>query len=1328
MSESTMTARPPIPIAVRVHTKLVRELPNSNKGFFKLKEDLRPAYGKRVMVFDTETTIDELQNLNFGQAYIYEGETQAHINGEVKEKYIFFGEGLSEKDLETLKQYAFIKGLTILSRQEYIDKVFWPEVWEYGTLCVGFNLPFDLSRLAISVKTFSKGKHKEKFEFKFSDSTYKPTILLKPIDSKKAFVELRFPTRPKRQSKRIPFAPGRFLDLRTLVFALTNESHSLESAGRLYGVDHGKQASVEHGKITPEYLDYNNQDILATWDLYCRAKTEFDQHPIDLEAGKAYSPATIGKAYYRAMGILPFAEKQAGFSLDIMGYTMTAYYGGRAECHYRNTPVKVFHTDVTSMYPSVFTLQNLWHWVIAKMLDVEEATAEIRSFVDGITLESLLDKEIWRDVPGLVLVKPDHDLLPIRAEYAKDNGYQIGLNYLTVPEDVLKETGSGGLWYTLADVISAKILSGKTPAILKAYRIIPRGKQDGLTDVKLRGEIDVQPRLDNFFKRVIEKRKEVKKQVKQDGDNNDALQTFLKILANSTSYGVYIEMNREELRENDSVEVFGLNHFKPEEDEEFEKTGRFYNPLIAVMITGAARLILAMMERTTKDLNGNFAFCDTDSMAVIDLVNDQPEIIGCQLVERFRGLLPYDRPPFGEDDGLLDAEDYNWGRVDWTKDTDKGNIKKGEYYPLYCYAVSAKRYVLYNLLPNGNGGNKIVIRKKSDHGLGHLSPPIPKDTKNVWVNDVWKYIISREHTIPYDEPRWFYLPAFAQMSISKPSVYNLVNRDKDISYTKQIKPSNFILVAYPQGWLWNKSSVNRYYCRLHKGIGLGLCDNKGRCEYSKECYANLHIIPIAPYSRGFGNWQDFNWIDKATKQPVNLRLSDTHTEQYKKIEATKIAEECMAKFHNYLEGTEREEKLDNLIGGIIIDSENNKFNDSAILTDDVTIKNYLDFILPYASHAELKYDGLGGEVCGNNTKGLLQRTHVIVKSIKHIGKETNTIQDIEEQNILPDETKLEDWTKEYQPIQQKPARECRIDEKQWVNLLPVLKEKAKPRKAWAEKLEITDRHFKRLISLNEFPSPDLYRRIIEQCKAERISIPDGKKPMPKRFEDSSYLISRLEDITACRINLKEFTERFSGDIFTLYGRKYIKETPDVLVYAEHCNILKQKADEAEKVKAIQELEIAGLNLKLPGQPEVMFNPESICEFAAAHKVGKSYKTLNVKLMDGRIMAVSRKENELAFKLGLLPMPSRVFDEWLKKKKITSRNTNGYITKYTPFIPYCQNPPISLSSVAKHYGLKISKIKMDLANGVFANNAVCEENGKIFINGLAAWLQYGKGQR
>ena len=89
------------------------------------------------------------------------------------------------------------------------------------------------------------------------------------------------------------------------------------------------------------------------------------------------------------MGIKPLREVQPDFPTDILGYAMASYYGDRAECHYRNKPVKVFHTDVVSMCPSVFTLQSLWSYVIAGGFDIVDAVDDVKDFLRDVSFEDL---------------------------------------------------------------------------------------------------------------------------------------------------------------------------------------------------------------------------------------------------------------------------------------------------------------------------------------------------------------------------------------------------------------------------------------------------------------------------------------------------------------------------------------------------------------------------------------------------------------------------------------------------------------------------------------------------------------------------------------------------------------------------------------------------------------------------------------------------------------------------------------------------------------------------------------------------------------------------
>ena len=161
------------------------------------------------------------------------------------------------------------------------------------------------------------------------ENTFYPRIVIKSLNSKTAFISLRFPHPQERQ-----WPTGRFLDLRTLGWALHNRSYSLKKACRKFNASEQKQNHTPTGQVTTEEIDYARQDVKCTTALLNQMKREFDRHPIDLLPEKANSPATIAKGYLEAMGIQPPLKK---FKIPekIQGIAMQAYYGGRAECRVR---------------------------------------------------------------------------------------------------------------------------------------------------------------------------------------------------------------------------------------------------------------------------------------------------------------------------------------------------------------------------------------------------------------------------------------------------------------------------------------------------------------------------------------------------------------------------------------------------------------------------------------------------------------------------------------------------------------------------------------------------------------------------------------------------------------------------------------------------------------------------------------------------------------------------------------------------------------------------------------------------------------------------------
>lgn len=170
---------------------------------------------------------------------------------------------------------------------------------------------------------------------------------------------------------------------------------------------------------------------------------------------------------------------QPDFPDDILGNIMSAYYGGRSEVHIRRNAVQVLYCDFLSMYPTVCTLMGLWRFVTAQGMDWHDSTPKTREFLDTVTIPDLQKQETWQSLCTLVQVMPDADIFPVRAKYGEDTQYTIGSNFLT------SDTPQ---WFTLADCISAKLLTGRAPKILQAISFNPKAMQEGLKPVCVAGK------------------------------------------------------------------------------------------------------------------------------------------------------------------------------------------------------------------------------------------------------------------------------------------------------------------------------------------------------------------------------------------------------------------------------------------------------------------------------------------------------------------------------------------------------------------------------------------------------------------------------------------------------------------------------------------------------------------------------------------------------------------------------------------------------------------------------------------------------------------------
>lgn len=215
-------------------------------------------------------------------------------------------------------------------------------------------------------------------------------------------------------------AAANVLDLATLAFALTDETHSLQSACEAFGIEFIERPGEHSGIVTPENVDGCLYDVRKTSELLFVVGREYDPHPIDLPPWSAQSGASLAKSYLRAFGVKPRSVIQEDFPKEYQGYAATAYFGGRVECRIVNEPVPCSYIDAVSMYPTCFEFLNLWFdQVIPARLEPEELEpAEVQVLLDRVRANPhlLLDKTLWPRLVFFALVDPNGAMLPSRPE------------------------------------------------------------------------------------------------------------------------------------------------------------------------------------------------------------------------------------------------------------------------------------------------------------------------------------------------------------------------------------------------------------------------------------------------------------------------------------------------------------------------------------------------------------------------------------------------------------------------------------------------------------------------------------------------------------------------------------------------------------------------------------------------------------------------------------------------------------------------------------------------------------------------------------------------
>ena len=403
---------------------------------------------------------DYTQPLLFGRVHIVRlcrrphwAHDHARCVPHVQREILFYPDDLPRQGVEQLaaihaamqdtftQEYVDSDERTVLTPRELLplspllNDVLWPILRDEGerAYLVGYNVLYDLSRLACAWRVLRRTKDTllrdgfalSLFTHAGAPSTQRPERCCQ-LPSGGALMRWgAYATGGEAQSRQLHPSLQNLLDTANLIHGLTGQPHTLEAACRAMGLpeDEWKHPVTQHGVITPDYVAYNRQDVLATTAVTLAALRRYEAIGLSKPPTQIYSAASVAKAVLDDLGVQPRLVRQPQLA-RYQGIGMEAYYGGRVECRIRGCAVPVVYVDFNSLYSTVSALSGLWRLTTASRVPHGPRLhrfLRLIAFLQTVTAEQLFRSDRLAHTQCIRAAACPGDALPMRARFDGKN-------------------------------------------------------------------------------------------------------------------------------------------------------------------------------------------------------------------------------------------------------------------------------------------------------------------------------------------------------------------------------------------------------------------------------------------------------------------------------------------------------------------------------------------------------------------------------------------------------------------------------------------------------------------------------------------------------------------------------------------------------------------------------------------------------------------------------------------------------------------------------------------------------------------------------------------
>ena len=316
-----------IDIAVRVYSQKVPKEKNDEHNGGRNKSRLNDAPSEWSLTFDCETSTDAAQRLKVGFYQIRKG-SELYAEGA-----FYNPDAITLDEIDLIEDYCEKEELSLQTAHEFRRDVFLYYAVDLRAAVIGFNLPFDISRIAID-HGVARNSMRGGFSFLLSRDRRRPRVRVKHLSRSAALIDFAAPWEQRtgrsyrKRGEQVSVDSGFFVDVKTVAAALLTFRGALAALCEKLETRTRKLQTDEHGgPITYEYLTYARTDVQATWECFEKLAARYASYRLKKPLHRILSEASLGKAMLEEMGVTPFLEKQPEFPRLRFGQLMSAYYG-----------------------------------------------------------------------------------------------------------------------------------------------------------------------------------------------------------------------------------------------------------------------------------------------------------------------------------------------------------------------------------------------------------------------------------------------------------------------------------------------------------------------------------------------------------------------------------------------------------------------------------------------------------------------------------------------------------------------------------------------------------------------------------------------------------------------------------------------------------------------------------------------------------------------------------------------------------------------------------------------------------------------------------------